>query len=72
MRWRLTAVEQLQLSSDALLERIAHMAEAICEVTPEIGVELKHAGVTEPVVDRLVTRLVGRGQLCLKRMGVDG
>jgi serine/threonine-protein kinase HipA len=68
----LKAAEQLQLSSNALLERITRMAEAICEVTPEIGAELKHAGVTEPVVDRLVTRLVGRGQLCLKRMGVMG
>jgi serine/threonine-protein kinase HipA len=65
----LKAAEQLQLSSDALLERITHMGEAICEVTPEIGAELKQAGVTEPVVDRLVTRLVGRAQLCLKRIG---
>ena len=40
----LKAAEQLQLSSDELLERITRMAEAICEVTPEIGVGLKHAG----------------------------
>jgi serine/threonine-protein kinase HipA len=62
------AATQLQLNSDTLVARITHMAEAICEVTPQIGAELKHAGITEPIVDRLVMRLTGRGRLCLKQM----
>ena len=65
----LKAAGQLQLDSGTLLERITHMAEAIREVAPEVGAEVKHAGITEPIVDRLVTRLVGRAQLCLKRIG---
>jgi serine/threonine-protein kinase HipA len=65
----LKAAEQLQLDSDSLLERITHMAEAIPELAPEIAAELKHAGLTDPIIDRLVTRLVGRAQLCLKRIG---
>ena len=65
----LKAAGQLQLDSGTLLERITHMAEAIREVAPEVGAEMKHAGITEPIVDRLVTRLVGRAQLCLKRIG---
>jgi hypothetical protein len=65
----LKAAAQLQLDSDSLLARITHMAEAIPELAPEIGVELKHAGLIEPIIDRLVTRLVGRAQLCLKRIG---
>jgi serine/threonine-protein kinase HipA len=65
----LKAAEQAQLDSDSLLERITHMAEAIPELAPEIGAELKHGGVTDPIVDRLVTRLVGRAQSCLKRIG---
>ena len=65
----LKAAGQLQLDSRTLLERITHMAEAIREVAPEVGAEVKHAGITEPIVDRLVTRLVGRAQLCLKRIG---
>jgi serine/threonine-protein kinase HipA len=65
----LKAAGQLQLDSGTLLERITHMAEAICEVAPEVGAEVKHAGITEPIVDRLVTRLVGRARLCLKRIG---
>ena len=65
----LKAAAQLQLDSDSLLERITHMAEAIPELAPEIGADLKQAGLTEPIIDRLVTRLVGRAQLCLKRIG---
>jgi hypothetical protein len=65
----LKAAVQMQLDSDSLLERITRMAEAIPELAPETGAELKHAGLTDPIVDRLVTRLVGRAQLCLKRIG---
>lgn len=65
----LKAAAQLQLDSDSLLERITHMAEAINELTPQIGARLKDEGVTEPIIDRLVTRLVGRAQLCLQRIG---
>jgi hypothetical protein len=64
----LKATAQLQLNSDSLLARITHMADAIPEVAPETGAELKHAGVTEPIVDRLVIRLAGRARLCLKQM----
>jgi serine/threonine-protein kinase HipA len=64
----LKAAEQLKLDSDSLLERIRHMAEAIPELAPQIGAELKHAGLTDPIIDHLVTRLVGRAQLCLKRI----
>jgi serine/threonine-protein kinase HipA len=63
------AAAQLQLDSVSLLERITHMAEAINELTPQIGARLKDAGVTERIIDRLVTRLVGRAQLCLQRIG---
>jgi serine/threonine-protein kinase HipA len=64
----LKAAAQLQLNSDSLLARITHMAEVISEVAPEIGAELEHAGLTEPIVDRLVIRLAGRAQLCLKQV----
>jgi hypothetical protein len=64
----LKAAERPKLDSDALLERIKHMAEAIPELAPQIGAELKHAGLTDPIIDRLVTRLVGRAQMCLKRI----
>jgi serine/threonine-protein kinase HipA len=65
----LKAAVQMQLDSDSLLERITHMAEAISELAPETGAELKHAGLTDAIVDRLVTRLVGRAHWCLKRIG---
>ena len=64
----LKSAEQLRLDSEPLLERIVHMAEAIPDLAPEVGAELKHAGLTDPVIDRLVTRLVGRARLCLKRI----
>ena len=64
----LKLAEQLGLDSTPLLERIAHMAEAIPDLAPEVGAELKHAGLTDPIIDRLVTRLVGRARSCLKRI----
>jgi serine/threonine-protein kinase HipA len=66
--WLKTA-DQLELASDSLIARITHMAEAIPELAPEIGTELKHAGLADPIIDRLVRRLVGRARLCLKRIG---
>lgn len=64
--WLKTA-DLLELDSDALIARITHMAEAIPELAPEIGAELKQAGLADPIIDRLVSRLVGRARLCLKR-----
>ena len=60
---------QLELDPEPLLERIVHMAEAIPELAPEIGAELQQAGLEDPVIDRLVTRLVGRTRSCLKIVG---
>jgi serine/threonine-protein kinase HipA len=68
--WLKTA-DQLRLDSDALIERITRMAEAIPELAPEIGAEMKDAGLTDPIIDRLVTRLVGRAHLCLKRINPE-
>jgi serine/threonine-protein kinase HipA len=65
----LKLAEQLGLDSEPLLERIVHMAEAIPDLAPEVGAELKHAGLADPVIDRLVTRLVGRARSYLKRIG---
>lgn len=65
----LKLAEQLELDSGPLMERIVHMAEAIPELAPEIGAELKQAGLDDPVIDQLVTRLVGRTRSCLKRIG---
>jgi serine/threonine-protein kinase HipA len=65
----LKIAEQLGLDPEPLLERIVHMAEAIPDLAPEVGAELQHAGLTDPVIDRLVTRLVGRARSCLKRIG---
>lgn len=64
----LKAADQLELDPDSLVVRIARMAEAIPELAREIGAELKHAGLTDPIIDRLVARLGGRARLCLKRI----
>jgi hypothetical protein len=65
--WLKTA-DQLELDPDSLIARITRMAEAIPELAREIAAELKHAGLTDPIVDRLVTRLAGRARLCSKRI----
>ena len=65
----LKLAKQLGLDSEPLLERIRHMADAIPDLAPEVGTELKRAGLTDPVIDRLVTRLVGRARSCLKLIG---
>jgi len=38
----------------------------VSELAPQVGAEMTQAGIAEPIVDRLVTRLVGRARLCLK------
>jgi serine/threonine-protein kinase HipA len=65
----LKMAQQLGLESEPLFERIVHMAEAIPDLAPEVGAELKRAGLTDPIIDRLVTRLVGRARSCLKLIG---
>jgi HipA-like C-terminal domain len=65
--WLKTA-DQLKLDSESLLGRITHMAEAIPELAPEIGAELQHAGITDPIIDRLITKLVARARLCARRI----
>jgi hypothetical protein len=62
------AAEQLKLDSVSLLGRIVNMGEAILELAPEIGTELKHGGLEDPVIDKLVTRLVARSRACLKQV----
>ena len=62
------AAEQLKLDSVSLLARIVNMGEAILELAPEIGTELKHAELEDPVIDKLVTRLVARSRACLKQV----
>lgn len=66
--WQRTA-DQLQLDPDSLLARIRHMAEAIPDLSVEISAELKHTGLAEPILDRLVKRLGARARLCLKQIG---
>ena len=66
--WLRTA-DQLQLDPDSLLARIRHMAEAIPDLSVEISAELKHTGLAEPILDRLVKRLGARARLCLKQIG---
>src|SRR5262249_30310442 len=66
--WIRTA-DQLRVESDSVIARIHHMAVAIPDLATQIGTETRGAGIADPIVDRLVTRLVGRARLCLKQIG---
>jgi transcriptional regulator with XRE-family HTH domain len=63
--WIKTA-DQLRVESDSVIARIHHMAAAIPDRATQIGTETRDAGIADPIIDRLVTRLVGRARLCLK------
>jgi GGDEF domain-containing protein len=39
------------------LERIVHMAEAIPDLAPEVGAELKHAAKAQQIADNIVERI---------------
>jgi serine/threonine-protein kinase HipA len=64
----LKAAEQLKLDPTSLIARMTHMAEAIPDIARTIGTELTQAGLEDPVIERLITRLTARAQLCLKHI----
>jgi serine/threonine-protein kinase HipA len=58
----------LRTDPDALLRRIAHMAESIPDLAAEIRLEIQQAGLADLTIDQLVTRLAARARLCLKQI----
>ncbi len=66
--WRKLAAE-LKWDSDALVGRITRMAQAIPDHLAEVGAEAGAAGLTHPIVGRLISRLTGRSRLCAKQLG---
>lgn len=65
--WLKTAA-QLRVDSDSVVTRVTQLAESIPELAQQVGAEMKHAGLADPIVDQLVTRLVGRARMCLKKI----
>jgi serine/threonine-protein kinase HipA len=64
----LRMADQLRVDSDSVIARVVHLAEAIPETAQQIGDEMRQAGLGDPIIDQLVTRLVGRARMCLKKI----
>ena len=66
--WGKLAAE-LRLEFDALVSRLARMAEEIPDHLTDIGREARDAGLERAIVDRLIARLSDRSRLCAKKLG---
>lgn len=66
--WQKLANE-LKRDAEALVGRISEMAHAIPDLLAQIGAEARAAGLSHPVMDRLIVRLTGRSRLCATQLG---
>lgn len=67
--WQKLAVD-LRLDADALVSRLARVTQEIPDRLADIGREARAAGLEHPIIDRLITRLVGRSRLCARQLGI--
>lgn len=65
--WQKLASE-LKWDAEALVARVSEMAQAIPDLLAQIGAEARAAGLSHPVIERLIARLAGRSRLCATQL----
>ena len=66
--WHKLAAD-LRLDANAVIARLTRMAREIPDRLVDIGREVHDAGLTHPIIARLMTRLTARARLCAKQPG---